>query len=74
VRRLGFRDDRKDFDRVSRDVIENSNLPNPKPTLRPAEPAQSLYPALARPGWLAPQVPFDRIPQLGAPVSGQGPV
>jgi hypothetical protein len=61
ARRLAFRDDGEDFDGFDRDVIENSHLPDPKPILGLAQTPQTLDPALARPSWLVPQVPFESV-------------
>jgi hypothetical protein len=69
TRRLGFRDNRKDFDGFKRDVIEHSWLPNPEPVLRPAQTAQALDAALAHAGRLVSQVPFEGVSHLAAPVA-----
>src|SRR5918994_6700057 len=69
-RRFSFRDDREDFDGFRRDVIENADLPNPEPILRLAQATQALDAALAAPGWLIAQVPFEGIADLG-PVVGR---
>jgi hypothetical protein len=74
ARGFGFRDDREDFNGFGRDVIENSNLPNPEAILRLAQATQALDSALAYPGWLVPQVPFEGVAHLGAPMGWQRPV
>ena len=74
ARRFGFRDDCEDFDRFARDIIEPPHFPDPEAILRLAQPAQPSDPALAHPGRLVPQVPFEGIPQFGLTVGRQRPV
>lgn len=74
MRRLGFRNDGKDFDGFGRDVIKNSHLPNPEPILWLAQASQTPDPALARSGRLVSQVSFESVPHFSAAVSRQGSV
>jgi len=67
---LCFRDNREDFDRFGGDIIENPYFPDPQPILWLSQPPETLDPALAHPGWLVSQVPFDGIPDLGAVMGG----
>src|SRR2546426_3919475 len=73
VRRFGFRDDREDLDGFARDVIEHSHFPDPEAILRLAHAPQPFDPALAHPGGLVPQVPFEGVPHLGAAIGWQRP-
>jgi hypothetical protein len=70
VRGFGFRDDREDLDSFARDVIKHPHFPNPETILRLAQTPQPFDPALAHPGGLVPQVPFEGVPYLGPAVSG----
>src|SRR3990172_2626842 len=72
--RFGFRDDREDFDSFARDVIEHPHFPNPEAILRLAQAPQTFDPALADPGRLVPQVPFEGVPNFGPAVGRQRPV
>src|ERR1700694_731632 len=74
TRCFGFRDDREDFDSFARDVIEHPHLPNPESILRLAQAPQTFDPALASPGGLVPQVPFEGVSHFGPAVGRQGPV
>jgi hypothetical protein len=65
ARGFGFRDDREDFDGFARDVIEHPHFSNPEAILRLAQAAQTRGPALADPGRLVPQVPFEGVSHLG---------
>src|SRR4029077_7110956 len=71
ARCFGFRDDREDLDSFARDVIEHSHLSNPKAILRLTQAAKALDPALAYPGRLVAQVPFEGVPHFGPMVSRQ---
>jgi hypothetical protein len=73
ARCFGFRDDREDLDSFARDVIEHPHFPNPKSILRLTQAAKALDPALAYPGRLVPQVPFEGVPHFGPMVSRQRP-
>jgi len=57
-----------------RDVIEHPHFPNPEAILRLAQAAKTFDPALADPGGLVSQVPFESIPHFGSPVGWQRPV
>src|SRR3989442_11707686 len=72
--RFGFRDDREDLDTFPRDVIEHPHFPNPEAILRLAQAPQAFDPALAYPGGLATQVPFEGVPRFGPTVRRQSPV
>src|SRR4026208_226137 len=72
ARGFGFRDDREDLDSFARDVIEHPHFPNPKAILRLTQAPEALDAALAYPGRLIPQVPFEGVPNLGPMVGGQG--
>jgi hypothetical protein len=65
-----FRDDGEDLDSFVRDVIEHPHFSNPKPILRLTQAPQALDPALAHPGRLVSQVPFQRVPNFGPMVPG----
>src|SRR5438132_11260502 len=72
--RFGFRDDREDLDTFARDVIEHPHFPNPEAILRLAQAPQAFDPALAHPGGLVPQVPFDGILHVSASLDRHSPV
>ena len=48
------------------DIVEDSNVVNPQPKLRPAQPPKSLDSRTTQLGRLAAQVPFNGIHNLGA--------
>src|SRR5436309_2524882 len=73
VRGFSFRDDREDLDGFARDVIEHPHFPDPEAILRLAHAPQPFDPALAHPGGLVPQVPFEGVPHLGAAMGRQRP-
>ena len=73
ARGFGFRDDREDLNRFTRDVIEHSHFPDPETILRLTRTPQALDPALAYPGPLVPQVPFQGVPDFGPTVDRQRP-
>jgi len=64
ARGFGFRDDREDLDGFARDVIEHPHFSNPQAILRLTQAPEALDPALAYPGRLVPQVPFQGVPHL----------
>src|SRR5262245_6635639 len=68
ARRLGFRDDREDFDDFERNVMKDSYLPDPQPVLWLAKTSQPFDTALAGAGRLIPQVPFQSVAHLGSSV------
>src|SRR5205807_5372639 len=70
--RFGF--DREDLDTFTRDVIEYPHSPNPEAILRLAQAPQAFDPALACPGGLVTQVPFEGVPHFGPTVGRQSPV
>ena len=70
---LLLRDDGKDFDCRLRDVIENPDLVNPEPILRPIKASQALDPAPAQLGRLVAQVQLDGVPDPRLRVSSKGP-
>jgi hypothetical protein len=71
VGRFCLGDDREDLDGFARDVIEHPHFSNPEAILRLAQAAEAFDPALAYPGRLVPQVPFEGIPDLGSAVGRQ---
>jgi len=66
-------DDREDFDGFSRDVMEHSHLPHPKPLLWLTQPTQTLDPVLTHASRFMAQMTFERVPDLSAPEGRQGP-
>jgi len=62
---FGLRDDSEDLDGLTRDVITYPHFPHPEPILRLAQAPQALDPALAYPGGLVPQVPFEGVSHFG---------
>src|SRR5712692_6126191 len=68
---FGFRDDREDLDGFARDVIKHPHFSNPESILRLAQAPQAFNPALADPGGLVPQVPFEGVPHFGPAVGRQ---
>jgi hypothetical protein len=73
ARGFGFRDDREDLDGFVRDVIEHPHFSNPQAILRLTQAPEALDPALAYPGRLVPQVPFQGIPHFRPMVGRQRP-
>jgi hypothetical protein len=71
TRRFGFRDDRENLDSFARDVREHPYFPDPGAILRLAQAAEAFDPALAYPGRLVPQVPFEGVPYFGPTVGRQ---
>src|SRR5213078_1326727 len=69
ARRFSFRDDREDLDSFARDVIEHSHFPHPEAILRLGQAPQTFDPALANPGRLVSQVPFESVPNFGGPLA-----
>ena len=69
--RFGLRDDREDLDGFTRDVIKHPHFSHPEPILRLAQAPQALDPALAYPGGLLPQVPFEGVSHFGPAVGWQ---
>lgn len=72
TRRFGLRDDREDFDRFVRDVIEHPYLPHPKAVLWPTDAPRAFDPALAHPGRLVAQVPLEGVPYFRPLVGNEG--
>ena len=70
---LRFIPAREDLDGFARDVIEHPHFSNPKAILRLTQAPKALDPALAYPGRLVPQVPFQGVPHFGPMVGGQRP-
>src|SRR6266849_633292 len=70
--RFGLADDRKDFNRRGRDVIEHPHLSDAEPILGPAQSPKALDPTLAHQGRLVSQVTLDRAPDLRTEVGWQG--
>src|SRR5437867_2663236 len=73
ARGFGFRDDREDLDSFPRDVIKHPPFPDPKTILRLTQAPEAFDPALAYPGRLVPQVPFEGVPDFGPMVGRQRP-
>src|SRR5713101_6210140 len=69
---FGLADDRKDFNRRGRDVIEHPHLSDAEPILGPAQSPKALDPTLAHQGRLVSQVTLDRVPDLRTEVGWQG--
>src|SRR5438034_8705884 len=73
ARGFGFRDDREDLDSFPRDVIKHPHFPDPNTILRLTQAPEAFDPALAYPGRLVPQVPFEGVPDFGPMVGPQRP-